>query len=95
MILNMPLIADLHQIYQRRQQLIDERTIAANRRRISHDYQPGDRVLELAYKPNKFDPRATGPYEVIATHVNGTVTIRRSAHVTERINIRRLRPFRS
>jgi hypothetical protein len=40
MILNIPLLADLELIRQRRQALIDEQLIRSNRRRISHDYQP-------------------------------------------------------
>ena len=94
MILNIPVVADLLDITARRQQLIDERTMAENRKRISHDYQPNDQVLVLVYKPDKLEPRARGPYRILHTHVNGTVTIRRSPTVTERINIRRLRPYR-
>ena len=36
MILNIPVVADLLNITARRQQLIDERTMAENRKRISH-----------------------------------------------------------
>ena len=94
MILNIPVVADLLDITARRQQLIDERTMAKNRKRISHDYQPNDQVLVLVYKPDKLEPRARGPYRILHTHVNGTVTIWRSPTVMERINIRRLRPYR-
>ena len=94
MILNILVVVDLLDITARRQQIIDERTIAKNRKQISHDYQPNDQVLVLAYKPDKLEPRARGPYRILHTHVNGTVTIRRSPTVTERINIHRLRPYR-
>jgi hypothetical protein len=94
MLLDIPLIADLHLLQQKRQALVDERVFQANRVRISHDYQPQDEVLILAYKPDKLAPRATGPFVIERVHANGTVTIRRSPHVTERINIRRLRPYR-
>ena len=59
-----------------------------------YDYQPNDQVLVLVYKPDKLEPCARGPYRILHTHVNGTVMIRRSPTVTERINIRRLRPYR-
>ena len=62
-------------------------------KQISHDYQPNDQVLVLAYKPDKLEPRARGLYCILHTHVNGTVTIRRSPTIMERINIRRLRPY--
>ena len=94
MILNIPVVADLLDITARRQQIIDERTMAENRERISHNYQPNDQVLVLAYKLDKLEPRARRLYRILHTHVNGTVTIRRSPTVTERINIRRLRPYR-
>ena len=78
----------------KRQLLIDEKLMRANSSRISYDNRPGDEVLVLAYKPDKLDPSATGPFRIERVHVNGTVTIRRNAHVTERINIRRVRPYR-
>ena len=90
MILNILVVADLLDIMAWRQQLIDEWTMAKNRKQISHDYQPNDQVLVLAYKPDKLEPRARGPYHILHTHVNGTVTIRRSLTMTERINIRHL-----
>ena len=94
MILDIPVIADLRAITQHRQQIIDKRTIEQNRKRLYHDYQPGDEVLMLTYNPSKLEPRAHGPYEIIKTHTNGTVTIRISPTVTERINIRRIKPYR-
>ena len=94
MLLDIPLIADLHLFQQKRQALIDERLFQANCSRISHDYQPQEEVLLLKYKPDKLEPRAEGPFVIERVHVNGTVTIRRNPYVTERINIRRIRPFR-
>ncbi len=93
MVLDLPLIADLQLIQERRQQLIDEQLIKANRRRFSHDYTIGDEVLKLAFKPKKLQPRATGPYRVVQVHANGTVTIRLTPHTIERISIRRIKPY--
>jgi hypothetical protein len=94
MILNIPIIADLELLRQRRQALIDEQLIRANRRRLSHDYQRNDEVQILTYKPGKLDPRASTPFRIIRIHTNGTVTIQRTPLVTERINIRWLRSYR-
>jgi hypothetical protein len=85
MILNIPIIADLELLRQRRQALIDD---------ISHDYQPNDEIQILAYKPGKLDPRANAPFRIVRIHTNGTVTIQRTPLVTERSNIRRLRPYK-
>jgi hypothetical protein len=94
MVLDIPLIADLHLIQQRKQALIDERLVQANRKRFSHDYHIGDSVLKLSYKPDKMNPRASGPYRVETVHTNGTITIRLSPTVIERISIRRVKPYR-
>ena len=93
MVLDIPIIADLHLLQQQRQALIDRNLMRANRRRISHDYQPGQEVLIRAFDPAKLDPQATGPFRIHSTHTNGTVTIQRNQYVRERINIRRLRPY--
>jgi hypothetical protein len=94
MIFAVPLVADWLLIQQRRQQLIDQRLISANNKRYSYDYQPGQEVLKLAYKPKKLDQRATGPYTIESVHTNGTITIRITPHVVERLSIRRVRPYR-
>ena len=93
MILDIPIIADLISIQKHRQAIIDERVLRANRKRLSHDYQPGDKVLIYAFKPSKLDPRATGPFPIVYTHTNGTVTIRQHPYVFERINVRRIKPY--
>jgi hypothetical protein len=89
MILDIPVVADWILIRERRQQLIDQRLITANRGRFSHDYHEGDEVLKLQYKPSKLDGRAKGPYYVHSVHTNGTVVMRRTSRVemneTERL----------
>jgi transposase InsO family protein len=94
MILNLPLIADLQVLQERRQQLIDERLIRANRSRFSHDYHVGEEVLKLVYKPDKLQPKAEGPYLVHQVHTNGTVTLQKNAHTIECISIHRIKPYR-
>jgi hypothetical protein len=95
MLLDIPIKADLYALQQHRQLLIDKRLIEANRKRISHDYEVGQKVLKLRHKSDmgKFKAQTTGPYEIIKVHTNGNVTIKQSPYQSERINIRRLRPF--
>ena len=95
MILNIPIIADLELLRQRRQVLIDRNLVAANSRRISYDYQPNDQVLIRTIDPDKLEEQFIGPFLVLQVHTNGTVTIQCAANVTERINIRRLKPYRT
>ena len=87
---------DLQLIQERRQHLIVDRLITANRRRFSHDYNVNDEVLKLKYKPGKLEPRATGPFRVVQVHTHGTliITIRLSPNVIERISLRRIKPYR-
>ena len=40
--------------------------------------------------PTKLGERSEGPFWVEVVHTNGTITIRRNQHVTERVNIRRV-----
>ena len=94
MVLDLPLIADLEMIRTHRQQLIDNRLIEANRKRFSYDYAIGEEVLKLNYKPNKGDPRGSGPFTIERVHTNGTLTIRLNPNVIERISIRRVKPYR-
>jgi hypothetical protein len=94
MILNIPLMTDLLLLQEHRQQLIDKRLIAANAKRFSYDYKVGDEVLKLAFKPGKLDPRAAGPYRIEQVHANGTLSIRITPRVVERISLRRVKPYR-
>ena len=93
MFLNIPLQTDLQLLQQHRQQLVDQRLIAANRKRFSYDYQIGQEVLKLVYKPNKLGTRAEGPYRVEQVHANGTLTIRLTPTTVERISLRRVKPY--
>lgn len=64
-----------------------------NRSSIEHDYAIGDKVYIIVKDiQRKLSPVKQGPFAIIKVHTNGTVTIRRSLRVTERINIRRLHP---
>ena len=94
MVLDIPLITDLQLIQERRQHLIDDRLIAANRCRFSYDYNVGEEVLKLIYKPDKLESRTIGPYPIERVHANGTLTIRLSPHVIERVSLRRVKPYR-
>ena len=94
MFLNIPLIADWHAVTKRREHLVNENLMRENKKRRRHDYAVDHRVLKKRHNPTKLGPRTTGPYRVVQTHVNGTVTIELRHGVTERINIRRIIPYR-
>jgi len=81
------LIADLYLLQQNRQVLIDKQLMMANAKRISFDYQPGQKVLKAAVNPNKLDPQYEGPYSIATVHTNGTVRLQLTPQIQECINI--------
>ena len=73
----------------------DENLGRQNRKRKEYHFQAGQQVLVKTIFPNKLDARAHGPYPVLQTYTNGTIDIARALHVIERINIRRVIPYRA
>jgi transposase InsO family protein len=94
MFLNIPLIADWHLIAQRREQLVNESLRRQNMKRRRYDYVIGQKVLKKIHEPTKLGERTEGPYTITRVHVNGTVTISLTNGLTERINIRRIIPYK-
>ena len=94
MFLNLPLQADLQALQHHRQLQVDKNLVNANNRRLNYDYKPGQLVYVKTVAPTKLGERSEGPFPVEYVHTNGTITIRRNQHVTERINIRRVFPTR-
>ena len=95
MLLKLPLQADLVALQKRRQHVIDQNLLRQNAKRRSFDYQPGQQVLILDHEANKLDPKAVGPYSITKAHTNGTVTLQMNPDVYQRINIRRIKPFKT
>src|SRR5210317_1641306 len=94
MLLNIPVLIDLASIQDNRQLKINENLRRQNAKRREFDYSINDEVLIKVPKPNKLEPRFQGPFRVTQVFTNGTVEIQRTNQVFERINIRRLIPFR-
>ena len=94
MFLNIPLVADWQAIAARREQLVNDNLRRANKKRRQYDYASGQKVLKMVHDPTKLGVRTSGPYTIERVHVNGTITIQLRPGISERINIRRVIPYR-
>ena len=74
---------------------MNESLCRANAKRRQYDYAAGQQILLKVPDPTKLGPRTEGPYTIDRVHVNGNVTFIWRPGVMERINIRRIRPFRA
>ena len=97
MFMDIPFLSDLITIHDLRQQRIDQRLLRANSSRLRHEFRVGEQVLKRqpVGARDKLRPSNTGPYTIEQVHTNGTVTIRLQNNIRERINIRRILPYRS
>ena len=96
MVLSISHVADWHYIKKRKQNQIGKDNKRENSKRINHVYQTRDKVLverHFTGNPPKLSRPYDGPYSVVQCHTNGTITIRRGA-INERINIRRVHPYK-
>ena len=90
--LDIPLCADILAIQENRQYLVDKRLLRENAKRIAHDCVVGDLVWKKRYLglSDKLQETVDGPYPIKQAWTNGTVSIRLSPNLVERINIRRI-----
>ncbi len=94
MFLNVPLIADWQAIARTREHHVNENLRCANRKQCQFDYALGQQVLKKVHDSTNLGVRTEGPYTIECIHVNGNLTICLHEGITERINIRRVLPYR-
>jgi hypothetical protein len=73
---------------------MSENLIRENQKRCQYDYVPQQRVLKKKWKPCILGKRTSGPYRVIKTHVSGTLAKELRPGISERLNIRRVIPYK-
>ena len=93
MVLRTAMAVDYEAVRQRREIAIKRNNIRENKRRISHIYKPGDKVLVLSkHLDPKLQPHE-GPFKVQAyDKFSGTLRIKHGRYV-EPINVRLVRPY--
>ena len=86
--------ADWGKIKENKQRRIDRNNNRENQKRRDHKYAIGDYVTleRTGIVPSLALPRM-GPYKVVHAHENGNVTIQKQPFVTDRVNIRRCKPY--
>ena len=94
MISNRPLTFDMDAINSRRQRRVDQDNKRMNSKRYSYDYQVGGQVMRKIFDPAKLEHKWEGPYTITQVHINGNLTIQVSEHMQQRLNIRRVKPYR-
>jgi hypothetical protein len=97
MIFNIKHIANWHLIQQYKQKLIDKNNQLENSKRLHYNYQKDQKVLLDKKQANKLGAHYNGPYVIQKVHKNGTLTIQKkitNGYITERINIRRVHPYK-
>jgi hypothetical protein len=94
MLLDIPFVADWKKVGEHRQRLTDLNTTRKNEGRIDYDYKIGQKIL-VRNKGilRKAESRwLKDPWTITKVHTNGTIKIQRQ-NKSERLNIRRVRPF--
>ena len=96
MILPIPSNVNWQELFKCKQRLITQNNERENLSRKDHDYKVGQWILILNknHHKGKLEPTVLdeGPWHITRVHTNGTVTLNRNNY-SERINIRRNRPF--
>ena len=93
MLLNIPLVADWKAITHACEQRVNEKLRRENVKRRSYDYEQGQKVFKLVYKPTKLGHRTFGPFTIQRVHMNGNITMELRPGLSERINVRRVIPY--
>jgi hypothetical protein len=95
MLFGIPFVADWKQIGEYRQHQTDRNNKRENSTRVDYDYKVGDKILirkdGILRKAESIWKKQ--PWTITTVHTNGTIRIQCGTKL-ERINIRRVTPFR-
>ena len=94
MLFDIPFLDDWNKIGKHRQCQTDLNTERENRSRHDWDYQVGNKVLLrkdgiLHKSESRYE---SDPWTITSVHMNGTTRVQRGTK-SERLNIRRVRPY--
>ena len=95
MLLNVPIVIDLVRLRDKRQLAVDENLSRMNSKRFPYNYQPGQKIFKRKHKWAKSGEQWDGLFDIEKVHVNGNVTVKLRECVTERLNIRIIKPYKT
>mgnify|MGYP003336615714 CR=1 FL=1 len=95
MFVDVPLIANLVAIRNRRQLIIDRNLMQHNRKRYDYHFCVGERVMVVKkdWDKHKMKERLNGPYQILDTRTNRTVRLQMPGDMIQTVNIRKLRLY--
>ena len=98
MIFNFKMRTDWEKVARKRDRMAETDNIRENNRRKPYEYQEGEKVLIVRKHYERTgkicDAPTEGPFKVISTNAGiGVVEIQRGRY-TERVNVRRLKPYK-
>ena len=94
MLVDIPLITNLYSIQQKRQLSVNENLRRQNEQSYEYHYRVGDYLDIKAEYQKKLDEYFHGPFQIISTNLNGTVTLQLLPNVKETIHCRKIQPVR-
>ena len=94
MFLDVPLIENWQATQLHRETIVNEHLRRTNTGRRSYDYFQEQKVLKKYPNPDKLGRRKEGPCLITQVHTNGNVAIQLRPGATERLNIRKIKPYR-
>ena len=90
---NIPYQANWKKILKRKTEVIQQNNANENKKRKSHNYKEGDKVLVKARQEHKYGQNPyEGPYTILKVNSNGTIIFQKGAH-TDLIHLRQVKPF--
>ena len=92
MLLDIPLVANLGLVQERRQQLVNDNLRRQNAQRVDYKWKVRDQFNIVIWEKTKGSQQLEGSFTITATKTNGTDDFRHSANVTENISIREIQP---
>ena len=93
MFLDVPVVADLLAIREKRQSTVDKDTQQNNSKCYFYNYRAGEKILKNRHDWRKLGEKRDRPYKITWVHTNGNVTVQLRDGLMDRLNLREIKPY--